>query len=282
MKQFITILICALCMSSTAHVLDNNIAITEPLAESDTDEEYHRYEILGWTVHVSAEDASDQPEKTENALWYMRSKLQTIIEVLPLNKVKLLRRVEFWINDDWEEDDEICGIACYVPENYYGVDFYEDRAGAVIFRDMDYIRDTAWCCAGSAVLHELAHAYHDQFLEDGFSNSEIEDVFEDAKDSGDYDSNQVMYPWWDDQYVEHYGMTNAREFYATMTQTFFLKYYTYPHTVRDLYKHDRSAYWLIVDSWYSNDINGDVVVFSETTSPPTFLPKLPEQPTIPD
>lgn len=85
-------------MPSSAHVLDSNIAITEPLAESDTDEEYHRYEFLGWTVHVSAVDASDQPEKTEYALWYMRSKLQTIIEVLPLNKVKFLRKVEFWIN----------------------------------------------------------------------------------------------------------------------------------------------------------------------------------------
>lgn len=263
-----------------AHVVQDNVPI--PQADDDpTDEEYHKHEILGWTVHISSEDMSDRPETSEAALWMVRSKLRRIVEVVPMNKVKLLRTVEIWINDNWEEGDELCGWACYVNEGYRGSGrFLRDRDGSVIIRDMDYLLDAAWCCSSSTFLHELAHAYHDQFLEDGFNNREIDDEYEDARDSGDYDDNRVLYPWWEEQYREHYGMKNAREFFATMSETYFLGMFTtYPHNLRDLYHYDRSAYNLIYRAWFSENISGGIVSFSEgsTVSIPEGL-EAPSEP----
>ena len=235
------------------------------LSESDTDADYHTHQIQGFSVHVAAEDASDYPEKAESVVWFMRARLKQMVEVIPLNKIKLLRQVDIWINDDWEEDD-LCR-ACYVHQSYSSnVAFFNARAGDIIFRDFDILLDYAWCCTYGAVLHEMAHAYHDQFLEDGYYNDDIDDLYDDAVDSGDYESVRVMYPWWEDQNDEHYGLTNAREFYATMTETFFLGYRTFPHNIRDLHNHDRAAYNLILNSWYSEDIDGDVVSFSELQS----------------
>ena len=136
----------------------------------------------------------------------------------------------------------------------------------MILRDFDVILSQAWCCTDTLLIHELAHAYHDRFLEDGFNNDDIEDAYDVAKESGDYDDNAVMYPWWDDLFVEHYGMTDASEFFATMTETFFLDYYTYPFNVALLWSHDRDTYNLILNAWYSQVTSGNVVYFSEPNS----------------
>ncbi len=267
MKTATALLLVFACIGLQAHIPQNNSPIV--LAENDpTDEEYHKHEILGFTVHISAEDVSDRPEVAEAVLWMVRSKLRRIVEVVPMNKVKLLRQVEIWLNDNWEEDDENCGWACYVPDGYFGSGrFLRDRDGSVVIRDFDYLIDAAWCCTAGTILHELSHAYHDQFIEDGYGNSEIDDEYEDAEDSGDYDDNRVLYPWWDEQYRKHYGMTSAREFFATLSETYFLgAYATYPHNLRDLYHHDRSAYRLIQAAWFSDDIEDGIVSFSEPNS----------------
>ncbi len=249
-----------------AHVVENtgSVGLT---VEDDPDEEYHRHEILGFTVHISAEDMNDRPEMAEAALWMTRSKLQRIIEVVPLNKVKLLRTVEIWINDNYDESDELCGWACYVHNQHHGTsEFLNERQGEIIIRDLDFLIESAWCCSHGTYLHEMAHAYHNQFLEDGYDNQRISDEYEKARDSGDYDNNRVLYPWWDDQYRKHYGMTDDREFFATMTETYFLGAYpTFPHNVRDLYDNNRSVYQLIVDAWLSDNISGGIVSFSGTT-----------------
>ena len=256
-----------LCLATQAHVVQSASTPIAFAENDDTNEDYHAHEILGFTVHMSSETMNDKPELAESALWMVRSKLQRIIEVIPMNKVKLLRTVEIWLNDYWEEEDDLCGWACYVPKNYAGTGrFYRDRQGTVIVRDLDFLLEAAWCCSSGTFLHEMAHAYHDQFIEDGYYNTKIYDEYEDAKDSGDYDDNRVLYPWWEDQYVEHYGMTSATAFFATMTETYFLgSYRTFPHNIRDLYSYDRSVYRLINNAWFSNDIDGDTVSFSEAT-----------------
>ena len=276
LRLLIVICITTVCTHfAITHVLESNI--TSPMAESDTDAEYHTHEILGFTVHIQVEDVEEQPELAEEMLWFIRGQLQKMIEVLPLDKVKLLRNVETWVNNDGDvdDDDETCSYACYVPERYRGDDFFEDRRGAVIIRDFERPLRNSWCCSFGLMIHEMTHAYHDQFIADGFNNDLIEDTFEDAEDSGDYEDNQVLYPWWDDQYRDHYGMTNEREFFATMTQTFFLWYYVFPHTVRDVYELDRDTYQMVVNAWYTEVEDNEVdpsEVTDENANPLTTQP----------
>ena len=264
MKFAIAVMLSCITLGLYAHVLDSNMDL--PLVASDTDAEYHEHEILGFTVHMSAEDTDDHPEKAEEMLWYVRAQLQKMIEVLPLSKVKLLRTVEIWVNDDYDEDDEICGYACYVQEGYTGDAFFQDRDGSVIIRDFEVPIDDAWCCTHALIIHEMAHAFHDQFIVDGWDNEDINTTYRVSKALVDYEDNEVMYPWWSNQLRDHYGMTNDREYFATMTETYFTRYYVYPHNVRDLYEHDQSAYWMIYSFWYAAVVDNEVDPYNEANA----------------
>lgn len=65
------------------------------------------------------------------------------------------------------------------------------------------------------VLHELAHAYHDQVL--GFEEPRILKAYEDFKRSGRGD-RALLY---DGSRVRHYGLTDQKEFFAEMTESYF-------------------------------------------------------------
>lgn len=67
-----------------------------------------------------------------------------------------------------------------------------------------------WC-----VLHELAHAYHDQVL--GFDEARILEAFADYKASGHGDAALLV----TGERVRHYGLTDHKEFFAEMTEAYF-------------------------------------------------------------
>ena len=65
------------------------------------------------------------------------------------------------------------------------------------------------------VLHELAHAYHDQVLD--FEEPRSLKAYEDFKRSGRGD-RALLY---DGSRVRHYGLTDQKEFFAEMTESYF-------------------------------------------------------------
>ncbi len=65
------------------------------------------------------------------------------------------------------------------------------------------------------VLHELAHAYHDQVL--GFEDPRILTAYERFKKSGHGDAALLF----NGERVRHYGLTDHKEFFAEMTETYF-------------------------------------------------------------
>jgi len=67
------------------------------------------------------------------------------------------------------------------------------------------------------MLHELAHAYHDQFLERGFENPAVKEAWQQLVDSGKYVSTLHV----DGRETRHYALTNQMEFFAEFTEAFF-------------------------------------------------------------
>jgi hypothetical protein len=65
------------------------------------------------------------------------------------------------------------------------------------------------------VLHELAHAYHDQVL--GFEDPRILKAFQDYKKSGHGERAMLF----NGTRVRHYGLTDHKEFFAEMTESYF-------------------------------------------------------------
>ena len=98
------------------------------------------------------------------------------------------------------------------------------------------------------VLHELAHAYHDQVL--GFESPAIQAAFDRAKASGKY---QRVERWngngRPNTIEEAYAMTNAQEYFAESTEAYFSRNDFFPFNREELHRHDPEMYELLQRVW---------------------------------
>jgi len=93
------------------------------------------------------------------------------------------------------------------------------------------------------VLHELAHAYHDQVL--GFDHPKVKAAYDAAKKSGTYDKVLI----WNGRVGRHYAMTNHKEYLAETTEAFFGTNDIYPFVKAELRQHDPAMYALLAELW---------------------------------
>jgi len=95
----------------------------------------------------------------------------------------------------------------------------------------------------AVILHELAHAYHDQCLT--FEESRIKDAFEKAKKAGIYEK-ALLYTG---ETVRHYALSNHKEYFAEGTEAFFYRNDFYPFVRAELKEHDPALHALLSDIW---------------------------------
>ena len=95
-----------------------------------------------------------------------------------------------------------------------------------------------WC-----VLHELAHAYHDQVL--GFDEARIRDAYAAYKKSGHGDAALVI----TGERVRHYGLTDHKEFFAEMTESYFGTNDFFPFNRAELMEAEPEIYKLLQAIW---------------------------------
>ncbi|MCX7046920.1 MAG: glycoside hydrolase N-terminal domain-containing protein [Candidatus Sumerlaeota bacterium] len=93
------------------------------------------------------------------------------------------------------------------------------------------------------VLHELAHAYHDQIL--GFEDPRIMKAYEAFKKSGHGDK-ALLY---DGTRVRHYGLTDQKEFFAEMTESYFGMDDFFPFNRAELMTAEPEIYELMLAIW---------------------------------
>jgi Mlc titration factor MtfA (ptsG expression regulator) len=99
-------------------------------------------------------------------------------------------------------------------------------------------------------LHELAHAYHDRFLPDGFDNPEIKAAFERAKASSSYEKVERWHGDGRPNTIERaYAMTNPMEYFSESTEAFFSRNDFFPFTREELKRHDPVMYDLLAKFW---------------------------------
>jgi hypothetical protein len=95
----------------------------------------------------------------------------------------------------------------------------------------------------SLLLHEFAHAVHDQLL--GFQHSGIKAAYQQAMERKLYEK-------------ELYVATNEKEFFAELTCAYLDKLRYYPNTREDLQKHDPATFKLMETIWAGAAKNKDV------------------------
>ena len=93
------------------------------------------------------------------------------------------------------------------------------------------------------VLHELSHGYHDQVL--GFEEPRIVAVWKKFCDSGKYKSVLTS----PGPMREHYGLTDAKEFFAEMTEAYFGSNDFYPFVTGELKQAEPETFTLMAAIW---------------------------------
>lgn len=171
--------------------------------------------IEGWTVRVDDRllTAPDDVVGTR-ALRFLESKLADIKVVVPADKTKKLQAVTIVL----DLTHGSLGAMQYHPSagwlktHVFSTDLAKcvhlPRAADVATKRN--IREQPW-----VILHELAHAYHDQVL--GFDEPRIKDAFEQYKKSGRGEKTLLH----NGQRVRHYALTDHKEFFAEMTESYF-------------------------------------------------------------
>jgi dipeptidyl-peptidase-4 len=199
--------------------------------------------IEGWTVHVDpALLAGEHAEEGTQALTMLANHLQRIKILVPRPQLADLQKIGIWI----ERDHPRLKSMQYHPSKEWLVANRHDprltrmvhitQAGELLSREQ-MLKHPA------VILHELAHAYHDQFLD--FDSEEIIAVFDQAKAAGIYE--QVLL--YTGEQVKHYGLSNHKEYFAEGTEAYFYRNDFYPFVRAELKEFDPKLHDLLEKIW---------------------------------
>jgi len=200
-------------------------------------------DIEGWTVHIDPQMLDGEHSQAgAEALKMLANHLQRITILLPEEKLTEMRTLEIWI----EHHHPALGSMQYHPSigwlRSHGHDprlakkVHIPRAKALLSRHQ-MIKHPA------VVLHELAHAYHDQVL--SFDNPRIIEIFKKAEAAGIYEKS-LLYTG---KMVRHYGLSNHKEYFAEGTEAYFYRNDFYPFCRAELQEHDPLLHDLLVAIW---------------------------------
>lgn len=209
-------------------------------------------QLEGWTIRVDDRLLGDaaEAELGKHALRFLEGRLIDIKTVVPADRVRELQKMTIVL-------DLNCGdlgsmqyhpSAGWLKEHGYT----EDLAKCVHLpraADVATKRNTneqPWC-----ILHELAHAYHDQKL--NFEEPRIKAAFERYKESGHGDATLLF----DGRRVKHYALTNQMEFFAEMTEAYFGVNDFYPFVRAEMIESEPELYKLLSEIWAADAVEKD-------------------------
>lgn len=230
-------LMCASSFAQNERAVDDEDAI--PAVRFDPVQR----DIEGWTVHVDpALIEGESSQDGEKALMMLANHLQRIKILLPSESLKKLQTIEIWI----ELDHPRLNSMQYHPSKRWLVSNNHDprlTRKVHITQARQLLSRQQMLKHPAVILHELAHGYHDQFL--GFDNPEIEAVYDAAKEKGIYE-DVLLYTG---DTVRHYGLNNAKEYFAEGSEAFFYRNDFFPFVRAELERHDPELHELLARVW---------------------------------
>ncbi len=203
--------------------------------------------IEGWTVHVRQTLLDNDAAATEVALTLLKKQLDEIVRVVPPAALAQLRGVPLWFSPEYpgiQPKAEYHPSAVWLRMN--GRD--PAMARCVEFTNVRIFESETRRMPNFA-LHELAHAYHDRVLPDGFANAQLRAAHERASASGTYDRVEQRFGDGRSAQVRAYAMTNPQEYFAETTEAYFSTNDFFPFTREDLDKHDPEMVKLLGKLW---------------------------------
>lgn len=201
--------------------------------------------LEGWTIRV--DDRLLQPPNDElgrQSLRFLENKLVDIKAVVAPDRLKQLQSVTIVLDLTHGKlrPMQYHPSAAWLKANGYSADLAKcvhiPRAADLPTRRN--INEQPW-----VILHELAHAYHDQVL--GFDEPRVKEAYENFKKNG-HGEKALLY---NGKRVRHYGLTNHKEFFAEMTEAYFGVNDFFPFTRAELKESEPETYSLLQIIWES-------------------------------
>jgi hypothetical protein len=209
---------------------------TQPIPSS----QYDTQVLEGWTVRVNRILLRQQAELGAEALRVLGEKLHDIARIVPAGPLAQLRKVPLWLGVDDGPNDR----AQYHPSREWleSHHFNPEKARGVEIGSASRFLKTS-IEQPTMVLHELAHAYHDQVLT--FQHAGIQGAYREAKKGGAYDSVLRI----SGMKERHYAMTDPQEYFAEGTEAYFGTNDFYPFVRAELRVHDPKLFHLLEELW---------------------------------
>ncbi len=204
-------------------------------------------EVEGWQLHVDQRLLSSQPRETAKAIKLLEKQLREIKRVVPAPAVKQLQQVPLWFSPPYAGTGpkaEYHPGAGWLKENGRN----EAMVKSIEFTNIA-IFEAETRRMPNFTLHELAHAYHDRVLTDGFNNAEILAAYQRAKAGGKYDRVERQDAEGRKSQDKAYAMTNQQEYFAETTEAYFTRNDFYPYVRKELQAHDPAAVEMLKKMW---------------------------------
>ena len=235
MKSFVCIFLSAGCLA-----WHTSVAISITTAAEPTKRVVQNIE--GWQISVDPEMLNAENVNVGNeALKALANHLQRVKYIVPQDRVKELQTLRIWI--DW--DHELGSMQYHPSRNWLEKNGHDPNLMRHVHvpRAKQLLSRTQWAKHPYVILHELAHAYHDQII--GFDEPKVLAAFEAAKTAGLYEEVLLF----TGRKVKHYALTNHKEYFAESTEAYFGVNDFYPFVRAELKEYDPRTYQLMEDTW---------------------------------
>ena len=201
-------------------------------------------EIRGWTVHLNKKLWKKNRKATAEMLKLLDAQLKRVVDAVPPKALAHLRTIPIWVNPKYK------GI---IPRGEYHPSakwLKEHGRNPEMAKSVEITNVSIFPRENRRMplmlLHEFAHAYHDQVL--GFDNPEIKAAYEKARKSGRYDKVKRT----DGKNISMgraYAMTNDKEYFAELSEALFGKNDFEPFDREELKKFDPAGFAVVAKMW---------------------------------
>lgn len=200
-------------------------------------------QIRGWTLEFDSRLLSkEHSELYEDSTSFLEYKLRDIERVVPEKSLAKLKSIKIVVD---LSHGELTSMQYHPSPAWLESHGYsKDLAKCVHIpraTDLATKRNTneqPW-----VVLHELAHAYHDQFLD--FDNADVMKAFIRYKESQNGEKTLLF----NGSRVKHYGLTDQKEFFAEMTEAYFGVNDFFPFTRAELKESEPQIETMLTQFW---------------------------------
>ncbi len=222
--------------------------LAKALRRGETDSGERRNEIIkrrieGWTVWVDIQLLEGFDEALgEKALALLQHQLFGVKLLMPEDRVEKLQQIAIRLDRD---NKTLRGIQYHPSEQWLRNNGHDPRAAKMVHipQAEAFVARSLSAAQPKVILHELAHAYHDQFL--GFDHGGIRRAFRQASAGGQYESVLHIRG----QNARHYALTDHKEYFAEGTEAYFGGNDFYPFVRSELQEHDPLLHQLLQEIW---------------------------------